>query len=308
MDKIEELLVCPECFGKLEYSEFVSNCSNCHINFSIVNGIPIMLIPDINDMKRINTNNIDMNKSYVIDYYSQVSKELESKYGRFIKFMNCGYVINENKQYSIIELNEEKIERNSIKLFLEVVGNVDCNNKRIIEIGCGRGGNIFYLNKFFKPKEVVGIDLCFENIISCDKRKHSNSFYYVADAENIPFASECFDIVINIESSFHYPDLFRFFRNVHRILKQSGYFLYADVLPKQTFQEMENYITSLSFEIIRAQDITSNVLMSFESLASSYIGINESTLNEFLAMLDSRNYRKLKEGEAEYRIYSIRKI
>lgn len=304
---VEDFLVCPKCFEKTEYNDVYVVCSKCHMTYNIINGIPIMLLPDKYGLSRVESKseNIDTQKNYVIDYYSQISKELDSKYGRFIKFMNCGYIINENTQFSAIDLKENMIERNSIKLLLEVVGNIDCNNKKIIEIGCGRGGNIYYLKKYFKPEFVIGIDICMENIISCGKRKHEKSFYCVADAENIPFASSYFDIAINIESSFHYPNLFEFYLNVHRILKTGGYFLYADVLPIQRFREMETLFVSLNFEITRAQNITSNVLLSFESIASSYV--NEKKTNEFLAFHDSKNYKIMKEGGAEYRIYVVKK-
>jgi ubiquinone/menaquinone biosynthesis C-methylase UbiE/uncharacterized protein YbaR (Trm112 family) len=307
--RIEELLVCPKCFGSIECKEIGLTCPKCHMNYNHTNGIPIMMFSDIYEGNRIESesDNIDICKDYVIDYYSGISKELESKYGRFIRFMNCGYAINENSQYSKINLKKERIERNSIKLLLEVVGNVDCNNKKVIEVGCGRGGNIFYLNKYFNPELIIGIDICFENVISCVRRKQQNSYFCVADAENIPFTAEYFDIAINIESSFHYPDLFKFYRNIYRILKRGGSFIYADVLPINRFQEIDVYLNSMNFEIIRNQDITSNVLLSFESMAANFLGVNERVLNDFLAFRDSRNYIKMKEGEFEYRIYMIRK-
>ena len=43
------------------------------------------------------------------------------------------------------------------------------------------------------------------------------------------FADNSFDILINVESSLYYPRVESFLREVVRVLKPSGYFLYADI-------------------------------------------------------------------------------
>ena len=77
----------------------------------------------------------------------------------------------------------------------------------MIDIGCGRGGNIAALSKYFKPLSIVGLDICPANIADCNaKSRGGESFYLVGDAENIPFADESFDVVLNIESAHAYPN------------------------------------------------------------------------------------------------------
>ncbi len=302
MEKIEDILICPLCMGSLKNNGSYIVCLDCNMKFEIVNDIPIMIsIPkNDNDIR----DGDDTNKNYVINYYRNLSIDLDSRYGRFIKFMNCGYVEDKCETVVSEKFKTEKIEQNSIRLLFEVIGSVDCSGKRIIEIGCGRGGNIYYLNKYFSPKEIIGMDLCLQNIVSCQNSNHGS--FLVADAEKIPFKDKCFDVAVNIESSFHYSNLLQFFRDTYRILKSGGYLLYADVIDKKKVNKIEEYIEMAGFSVIKRRNITPNVLLSFESIAN-YTGANQKTKLEFSDMKNSGNYKKMKKDEAEYRIYTLKK-
>ena len=48
------------------------------------------------------------------------------------------------------------------------------------------------------------------------------------DADNLPFADQSFDAVINIEASHCYPRLSHFLADVARVLRPGGHFLYVD--------------------------------------------------------------------------------
>lgn len=309
MNIIENILACPNCFNELTRKGTNLLCSNCKIEYSMIDDTPVMLAENSNEKCQNRNLSIeeDRYKRDLIEFYSQTAQNLNSSIlGRFTQFLNFGYVSNENTQYAVKDIHEGAMNKNSIKLFLEVVSNVDCNKKKIIDIGCGRGGNISLLNNYYKPELIVGVDLCWENIRFCNKKKSKNTFCCVADAENIPFRENSFDIVINIESSLHYQDLFRFYRNVHRILCEGGYFLYTDFYPTKKFHEIEAYFNLLGFEIIRNQNITSNVMLSIKSWdeerKKSYIDnvTNKRGLTEMLKQMDA--------GETEYRIYTLRKM
>ena len=83
--------------------------------------------------------------------YNSISKQLDaSKYAQYSLFLNWGYVPHENPQYSKIELPKNYFNKNSVKLILELVGDADITNCEILDIGCGRGGTIDTLSKFFK--------------------------------------------------------------------------------------------------------------------------------------------------------------
>ena len=59
---------------------------------------------------------------------------------------------------------------NSVRLVFEVIGSVDLNGRTIVEIGCGRGGNIAQLWRRNSAAHVTGIDMSSEAIAFCRKR------------------------------------------------------------------------------------------------------------------------------------------
>jgi SAM-dependent methyltransferase len=58
----------------------------------------------------------------------------------------------------------------------------------------------------------------------------SNVYFCVADAENLPFAGNLFDLVTCRIATHHFPDVFRFMQNAARVLKPGGHLLIQDHL------------------------------------------------------------------------------
>jgi len=85
------------------------------------------------------------------------------------------------------------------------------NNKTILEIGCGNGVQTKYILNKYKPKSITGIDLNKENIKIANREKErrgiKNAYFRVDDAQQLSkFKDDSIDVIINIESAFHYPD------------------------------------------------------------------------------------------------------
>jgi ubiquinone/menaquinone biosynthesis C-methylase UbiE len=115
-------------------------------------------------------------------------------------------------------------------------------NKEILEIGCGNGVQALYINETHKPLSITGVDLNKANI------EIANSEKIMANAENVRFIvddaqslthieSESVDVLLNIESAFHYPDKPAFIKEIHRVLKPGGQFLVADILSTREKRE-----------------------------------------------------------------------
>jgi SAM-dependent methyltransferase len=103
-------------------------------------------------------------------------------------FMNLGYVENDRPQHSPVQLPERMLGRPFAKLALEVIGDCDLNGRRVLDIGCGRGGTIQLVHAHFRPSETVGLDLTREAIEFCRKRySHPDTRFEVGDAEDLPF-------------------------------------------------------------------------------------------------------------------------
>ncbi len=115
-------------------------------------------------------------------------------------------------------------------------------NKEILEIGCGNGIQALYINASHRPSSITGIDLNKANIDIANSEKAlanaGNVRFFVDDAQKLThIESDSIDVLLNIESAFHYPDKVSFLREVHRVLKPGGQFLIADILSTRKKRE-----------------------------------------------------------------------
>lgn len=182
-----------------------------------------------------------------------------------LDFLNHGYLPS-NEENLAIHGDPSRFElRNSDFLVEHVVEGADFSNKRLLEVGSGRGGNCWYLAQYFQPSLVLGMDLNAKHIDACtDLNSLTNLAFVRGDAEDLPFGAAAFDSVINIESSHMYPNLKKFFGEVHRVLRPAGSFYYADIISTGTVEQRCELLRSSGFEITRMQDISSNVEASIE--------------------------------------------
>jgi len=115
-------------------------------------------------------------------------------------------------------------------------------NKDVLEIGCGNGVQALYINEKYRPLSVTGIDFNASNIEIANNEKErtkmSNVHFLVDDAQNLTkISSNSMDVILNIESAFHYPDKSAFLKEVCRVLKPGGQYLIADILSTRKKKE-----------------------------------------------------------------------
>jgi ubiquinone/menaquinone biosynthesis C-methylase UbiE len=108
-------------------------------------------------------------------------------------------------------------------------------NREVLEIGCGNGVQTLYINAIHNPLKITGIDLNKANIEIANAEKElagaDNVQFLVDDAQNLTnIPSESVDVLLNIESAFHYPDKTAFLKEIQRVLKPGGQFIIADIL------------------------------------------------------------------------------
>jgi tocopherol O-methyltransferase len=113
----------------------------------------------------------------------------------------------------------------------------------IVDVGCGIGGSSLYLAEKFNAT-VTGITLSPVQANRATARALeagllNQTQFKVADALQMPFADESFDLVWTLESGEHMPDKTKFLQECHRVLKPGGTFLMAtwchrDVNPPQS--------------------------------------------------------------------------
>ena len=122
---------------------------------------------------------------------------------------------------------------NQINLILSYIPNSD--NLHILDIGCGNGKMLKYLQK--KTNGYIhGFDYS-ENAIktALSQNKH-NSDFRVGIIGEIEYPSEMFDVIISMDTLYFAKDMSKFVHQVHTWLKTNGIFLIGyqegDIMPK----------------------------------------------------------------------------
>jgi len=191
-----------------------------------------------------------------------------------------------------------KIFKHQASLYLHLFDNIDTKNKSLLEVGCGRGGGINLLSESYDFKNIEACDLTDSNITHCQKYANDIKFK-VADAENLDYDDDQFDIVINVESSHCYKDLNPFFFKVQKILKSDGVFLYTDVFEPQHIGYVEQNLSHF-FKIIK-EDITDNVMQSCEYDIEYFDTVlPDKDSKEFYINIAKDKGKRYKEGELLY--------
>ncbi len=247
-------------------------------------------------------------------FYDSISRQLgATEAGSYAYFLNFGYVPDGSTDYSAVSLPAHYLNKNCVRLVLEVIGDCDVKGRKMLDVGCGRGGTSHVLKTFFQPASLVGVDLSFRAISFC-RKAHGNgrTRFLNGDAETLPFRGGSFDAITNVESSHSYPDIRGFYAEVYRLLTPGGYFLYTDLLPTAILRGCIESLLRLGFELQRDRDITPNVLRSCDETARVHLstfggGGQQAVMNDFIGMPGSGVYENMQSGKSTYRILKLRK-
>lgn len=101
----------------------------------------------------------------------------------------------------------------------------------ILDVGCGIGGSTLYLAQKFNAA-AQGVTLSPEQAKRGQERAEEANLgetvqFQVANALDLPFADNSFDLVWSLESGEHFPDKAKFLQEAYRVLKPRGMLLMA---------------------------------------------------------------------------------
>ena len=223
--------------------------------------------------------------------------------------LNYGYALCPERDESEIPILRGEPERYCLQLYHYVVSGVPVQNGQdILEIGSGRGGGSRFLRKYLGPRLMVGIDFSQPALMLGGKSQRDSVFFITAEAEHLPIADHRFDVVINIESSHCYGSLETFFREVRRVLRPQGYFLYADFCEAGRFAARRELIHKSGLVVLREDDITPNVVAALDkdqdrrrALIEKYVGPSlRGSFYEFAGVPQSQIYREFQTRRKIY--------
>jgi ubiquinone/menaquinone biosynthesis C-methylase UbiE len=223
-------------------------------------------------------------------------------------FMNYGY-LSENAEPSLELSPDDENDRNLIALYHHIANAGELRGKRVLEVGCGRGGGSSYVTRYLQPSQMVSIDIS-DNAVEFCKNRHpiDGLEFRQGDAESLPFEDNTFDAVLNVESSHCYGSVGMFFSEVYRVLNPGGSFLYADFRPTEDVNGISEGLAEAGFVIRENEDITQNVLAALKQdsaakqkwisdLAENHI---QPTLQIFAATSGTKLYKEFQQGALHY--------
>ena len=240
-------------------------------------------------------------------YLSSIDKNAE------VVFMNYGYSKDNHK----IELKEtDEKNRYSIQLYHLVATGVDIEGKDILDVGCGRGGGLSYIYRYLSPNFVTGVDLNKKAINCCNKKYSTERIKFLhANAQKLNFQKDSFDVVINVESSHRYSQMDIFLDEVYRVLKPSGFFLFADFGDNIEIGKLNTKFGKSNFQLVKFENITNNVVEALKLATPSREELIKKLLPKFLqnlgrnfaATIGSETYNSFLNGQYEYVFYILKK-
>jgi O-methyltransferase len=208
--------------------------------------------------------------------------------------------------------------RHHLNLVRHVLAGVDLRGKAVLEVGCGRGGNCYYLSRYCEAACVVGVDVCTPNLALARQDPRLEQVAFLGgDAQRLPFADSCFDVVLNLESSHCYRQFDRFVAEAARVLKNSGLFCFADLwnvdVMELDWPAREQTLRNSPMEIITEENISEAVFQAMglpgsisEQLAALSVAGNRKLIDRINGGVKALR-AGLALGEYSYRLWRMQK-
>lgn len=121
----------------------------------------------------------------------------------------------------------------ALLLFFRDIGLSSLNGLRILDVGCGSGGQLRRLTDFgAQPEHCFGIDL-FRPSLTGARRQNPNIGFIEGSGAELPFASGEFDLVFQFTVFTSVLDIQirqAMASEIHRVLRPGGYFIWYDFL------------------------------------------------------------------------------
>ena len=208
MKTIPEIICCPKCGSALRTDELngkstVLVCENCKTDFLNNNGFT-EFIKDEEVFKF--SKRVEFIRAINAKYYTPITNMM---------FIVCG---------GVKKARREVLEQLEIKA-----------GDKILETGIGPGDNMIYLNGLMDKIQYYGLDnqTCMVKACESNLRKwHFNAYLCRANAENLPFIDNSFDVVFHLGAINIFEDKQKAITEMIRVAKPGTKIVIADETEK----------------------------------------------------------------------------
>ncbi len=208
-----------------------------------------------------------------------MKNDIRKQYNNFANEFSTNHNIGENSN------NKNRVE------FYEFL-NVLTPSQKVLDLCCGDGYDASqYKDKGF---DVSAIDAS-DELIKIAQKNYSGIDFKVGLAENLPYENNSFDAVVSKYSIMTSADMNPSFQEVHRVLKQGGYFIYLMTHPfRQYFEKRDTKADYFKQEIV-----VCNILNNSVTLNEPSHTFNEYLNKDFLSKFDIVDFKESFDPAAE---------
>lgn len=121
----------------------------------------------------------------------------------------------------------------------------------VLDVACGKGATTQYLLRYYKPSEILGINMSYEQLLTSRVNAPGCGFFLM-DAAELGFRDIIFDTMICVEAAFHFDTRADFLRESYRMLKPGGHLVLSDILLRRwgnkwhAMMPEKNYVRDLT--------------------------------------------------------------
>ncbi|SFP76121.1 Methyltransferase domain-containing protein [Nitrosomonas cryotolerans] len=237
-------------------------------------------------------------------------RQISKKHGVSIKTNNYGFYPTKIDAH----------DKYQLQLYDEYVTLLAGENiEQVLEIGCGAGGGLMYMQSCLPQTNFTGLDRCKEALKTCkyffDEQQSDIKLYN--SINEIHKDNKKFDAVMSVETGIYKnPSIFS---DIHKLLDDDGVFIYYD---NANFEKLDGIFKSIEasgFEIALIRDITENVFQACEydtprrlEIIKKYLPKSLKPFNNeilrYMCVKDSSRYNNYSIGKKRAFMLKARKI